>query len=185
MSFSQAAGSLAAILGRPADGTAVARVIAGVAAPESGRVFVGEDDVTDLPPVQRKIAYVPAGGALLPHLTAGENIEYGLRYREHVLGMSSNWQQDLIEQLEIGSVMGRHPHQLSPARRLRVALARAMVSMPEVLVIDLPDAGAVGGTLAELLTAVQSQDAPGELSTVVVTADAKLAEHAEPRVELR
>jgi ABC-type Fe3+/spermidine/putrescine transport system ATPase subunit len=179
VSLVQPPGSLAAIVGLAAERTAVARVVAGVAAPESGRVLVGDDDVTGLPPVERKIGYVPAGGALLPHLTARQNIEYGLRYREHVAEMHNKWQRDLIVQLELGSVLDRHPHELSPPRRLRVALARTMVSLPEVLLIDLPDVQAVGGTLSELLQAVQSQDAEGQLSTVVLTADGKLAEGAE------
>jgi ABC-type sulfate/molybdate transport systems ATPase subunit len=173
VSLTQPPGRLAAIVAPPAQGTAVARVIAGVAAPESGRVFIGEEDVTTEPPVRRKIGYVPAGGALLPHLSARENIEYALRYREHVVAMSNKWKYTLIGQLELGSVLDRHPHQLSPPRRLRVALARAMVAFPEVLLIDLPDARVIGGTLDELLAAVQSPDSGDQLSTVVIAADGK------------
>ena len=56
--------------------TALARVVTGLAPPVSGHVLVGDRDVTALPPGARQIGYVPRGGALLPHLTVRQNIEY-------------------------------------------------------------------------------------------------------------
>src|SRR6476619_1557362 len=56
--------------------TALARVVAGLAQPVAGRILVGDRDVTGLPPGARQIGYVPRGGALLPHLTVRQNIEY-------------------------------------------------------------------------------------------------------------
>jgi ABC-type sugar transport system ATPase subunit len=79
-----APGQLGAIVLPPPAARAVARVVAGLAAPRSGRILVGERDVTALAPARRQIGYVPAGGGLLPHLTVRRNIGYGLRRRERV-----------------------------------------------------------------------------------------------------
>ncbi|GIH14118.1 ATP-binding cassette domain-containing protein [Rugosimonospora africana] len=150
-------------------GRAVSRVVAGLATPRSGQVWVGGRDVTQLPPARRQIGYVPAGGALLPHLTVRRNIEYGLRRRELVHDVSRDWVETVIERLELRATLDLRPHHLSEAQRLRVALARAAACLPEVLMLDLPtQAGAEG--LSDLVPLVSPRDAPG-VSVLVCSAD--------------
>ncbi|WBB57548.1 ATP-binding cassette domain-containing protein [Verrucosispora sp. WMMD573] len=153
-------GSTVALVARPRPATAVARVMVGLAAPVSGRILVGGRDVTNLPPLRRRIGYVPAGGALLPHLTVGRNVSYGQRRRQWVRDVAEGWAAVLVDRLELAATLGLRPHLLSEAQRFRVALARAMACLPEVLVVDLP-APVDGVCLPELLQRTTPPDAPG------------------------
>ncbi|WP_433120739.1 ATP-binding cassette domain-containing protein [Micromonospora sp. CA-246542] len=165
-----APGGTAALVAPPRVGTAVARVLAGLAAPVTGRIMVGERDVTALPPPRRQIGYVPAGGALLPQLTVRRNIEYGQRKRERVHEMADDWTTTVVERLELAPTLDLLPHVLSDAQRFRVALARAAVCLPEVLVVDLPVEPAGGSRLGDLLPRLAPSETPG-VATLVCTAD--------------
>lgn len=135
--------------------TALARVVAGLAPPVSGRILVGDRDVTALPPSARQIGYVPRGGALLPHLTVRQNIEYLVWRQESVHEIVRGWAATLIYQLELGPVLEQRPHEITEQQRMRGALARAVVSMPEALVLERPDPAACG-PLGDLLTRIES-----------------------------
>lgn len=165
-----AAGATAALVAAPPIGTAVARVVSGLAAPVAGRVLVGDREVTTLPPPQRRIAYVPAGGALLPHLTVRRNIAYGQRRRERVREMADAWTAKVVDRLELAPTLELRPHLLSEAQRFRVALARAVACLPEVLVVDLPTGPAGGGRLTDLLGRLSPENTPG-VAVLVCTAD--------------
>ena len=135
--------------------TAVARTVAGLAPPLSGQVLVESRDVTSLPPGRRQIGYVPRGGALLPHLTIRANIEYLVWRQESVHEIVRGWASTLIYQLELGPVLELRPHEVTAQQRMRGALARAVVSLPEVLVFERPDP-AVCGRLDDLLVRIES-----------------------------
>jgi ABC-type ATPase involved in cell division len=158
LSVRVAAGETVAVAAAPATGTALARVVVGLARPASGRVHVGTRDVTDEPPLTRQVGYVPAGGALLPHLTINDNVRYGLRRRETVQAETERWVDRVLDALELRPTRNLHPHQLSAAQRMRAALARATVCLPEVLVLDLPDGGEV---LVELARQTAPDGGPG------------------------
>ncbi|SDZ16932.1 ABC transporter [Micromonospora pattaloongensis] len=168
-----AAGDAMALVAPPAIGTTVARVTAGLTAPLSGRIRVGERDVTDLPPPKRQIGYVPAGAALLPHLTVRKNIEYGQLKRARVHAVAHDWLATVIERLELGPTLGLRPHLLSDAQRFRAALARAAACLPEVLVIDLPVTAGGTDRLTELLPRVAPPDSAG-VAALVCSADPAL-----------
>ena len=135
--------------------TALARVVAGLTPPVSGRILVGDRDVTALPPGSRQIGYVPRGGALLPHLTVRQNIEYLVWRQESVHEIVRRWASTLIYKLELGPVLEQRPHEITAQQRMRGALARAVVSMPEALVLERPDP-AVCGPLGDLLSRIES-----------------------------
>jgi ABC-type thiamine transport system ATPase subunit len=169
-------GQLGGIVLLPPPARAVARVVAGLAAPRSGRVFVGPRDVTVLPPARRQIGYVPAGGGLLPHLTVRRNIGYGLRRRERVHDVAEDWVRELTDRLELGATLDLRPHHLSEGQRLRAALARAAACLPEAMVLDLPVAAGGADRLADLVPLVSPGGAPG-VAVLVCSADpAVLAE---------
>lgn len=170
------AGTLAALVAPPRFGTAVARVLAGLAAPVTGRIMVGDRDVTTLPPPRRQIGYVPAGGALLPQLTVRRNIEYGQRKRERVHEVADDWTATVVDRLELAFSLTLLPHQINAAQRFRVALARAAACLPEVLVIDLPAGSAGDSALGDLMPRLSPPASPG-VAVLVCTADpATLAE---------
>jgi ABC-type Fe3+/spermidine/putrescine transport system ATPase subunit len=135
--------------------TALARTVAGLVPPVSGQVLVGTRDVTALPPGRRQIGYVPRGGALLPHLTIRQNIEYLVWRQESVHEIVRAWASTLIYQLELGPVLEQRPHEVTVQQRMRAALARAVVSLPEVLVFERPDPAACG-PLDDLLARIDS-----------------------------
>jgi ABC-type proline/glycine betaine transport system ATPase subunit len=137
--------------------TATARTVAGLAPPLSGHVLIGGRDVTALPAGRRQTGYVPRGGALLPHLTVHENIKYLIEAQESVRGLVDKWTIHLIYRLELGPVLDQRPHEISAQQRMRAAVARAVVSLPEVLVLDRPDL-AVCGPLTELLARIASPE---------------------------
>ncbi|GIJ80986.1 putative spermidine/putrescine transport system ATP-binding protein/2-aminoethylphosphonate transport system ATP-binding protein [Micromonospora phaseoli] len=174
-------GATVALVAGPRLGTAVARVLVGLAAPVAGRILVGDRDVTDLPPLRRRIGYVPAGSALLPHLTVGRNISYGQRRRQRVRDVADDWAAVLVDRLELAPTLGLRPHLLSEAQRFRVALARAMACLPEVLVVDLPSA-VDGVRLGDLVGRLSPPDSPGVTVLLCSSDDEVLADVAD-RVE--
>ena len=130
---------LFAILGPSGCGkTTLLRIIAGFEAPDSGRVFFGDRDVTFLEPSRRGAVMVFQNWALWPHMTVYDNIAYGLRIRktpESEIRKRVKWALDL---LGLSGTENRYPHQLSGGQQQRVALARALVVEPEVLLLDEP-----------------------------------------------
>ena len=166
-----ATGAVAVVQVAPAAGMALSRAVIGLSRPLSGRVLVGDLDVTGLPPARRHIGYVPAGGGLLPHLTVRENIAYRLRRDLLVAELAADRLRSVIDRLELDHLLDRRPDTLCGHERLRVGIARAMVALPEVLMIDLPEPGPDGPLAAELLSRVQWQQGTAELSTVVATGD--------------
>jgi ABC-type sulfate/molybdate transport systems ATPase subunit len=171
VSASVRAGELIAIQASPAAGTALARTLVGLVAAAGGSVWLDDHDITAAPPIDRHMGYVPPGGGLLPHLTVLENVEYGLRRRETVRELVQGWVQTVVAHLELGPTLHLRPHLLSDAQRLRVALARAVACLPEVLVLDLPHGAAVRPR--DLLARVESPLVPA-LSAVVCTDDPQL-----------
>jgi ABC-type sugar transport system ATPase subunit len=175
VSVTVAAGEVVAVVAEPSPATALARVVVGLSRPLSGRVLVGDRDVTELPPAARQIGYVPAGGALLPHLTVRQNIRYLLKRREAVRDLTRSWEAMLIHQLELAPLLDRRSHELSSDQRIRTAVARAVLVMPEVLTLDVPTAPATW-SLRDLLARIQTQDTAGPSTVVFSAADTVIGE---------
>lgn len=118
--------------------TTTLRMIAGFERPDRGRIYIGEEDVTDLMANQRNIGFVFQNYALFPHLSVFENVAYGLK----VKGMSgSEIEGSVGEVISLVGLKGyerQFPHQLSGGEQQRVALARAVVIEPRVLLFDEP-----------------------------------------------
>ena len=163
-------GGLSGLHADPAEATAVARVLGGLAPPVTGSVLVNRREVTDLPPAERHIAVVPAGGALLPHLTIGENFRYGRRGRHSVTAIARIHEQRLIDQLELAPIIDLLPHEVSARQRLRAALGRAALCLPETMVWVLPDASVTGERIRRTLDRIAAPELPA-LTTLVCSAD--------------
>ena len=133
------AGSFFAMLGPSGCGkTTTLRMIGGFEQPSDGVIYLGETDVTGLPPYRRDVNTVFQSYALFPHLTLFENVAFGLR-RKGVRG--DELRTRTLAMLELVGLAGydrRRPRQLSGGQQQRVALARALVNRPRVLLLDEP-----------------------------------------------
>ncbi|NBJ91917.1 ABC transporter ATP-binding protein [Parablautia muri] len=117
-------------------------LISGLLKPTSGRIFFGEDDVTDLPPENRGIGLVFQNYALYPHLTVRQNILFPL---QNLKGKDKLSKSEMLSKaneaaklVQIDDLMDRKPAELSGGQQQRVAIARALVKMPRVLLLDEP-----------------------------------------------
>ena len=132
-------GELLAVVGPSGCGKSTAlRVLAGLEAPSSGRVRIGDRDVTGLPPHRRDVAMVFQDLALFPHMTARQNIAFGPRVRREDPAETARRAGAVTERLGIEGLLDRYPDQLSGGQRQRVALARAMVRAPAAYLMDEP-----------------------------------------------
>jgi ABC-type sugar transport system ATPase subunit len=132
-------GEYCVLFGRSGCGkTSLLECICGLREPQSGRVLIGGEDVTELEPRARGIGYVPQDGALFEHLSVRGNIEFGLK----VKGVSASDRKVLVEQvagdMQISHLLGRGIAGLSGGERQRVALCRAVVHNPRLLLLDEP-----------------------------------------------
>ncbi|TXS76304.1 ABC transporter ATP-binding protein [Streptomyces sp. me109] len=148
-------GEVMALLGPSGSGkTTALRAVAGFVRPASGRVFIGDRDVTDLPPHRRGIGVVVQHYALFPHLRVEENVAFGLRARKVARSEIRGRVAEALEMTGMAAYARRHPRELSGGQQQRVAIARALAIRPGVLLLDEPlsalDAQLRSGMLAEL-----------------------------------
>ncbi len=114
------------------------RTIAGLEAPDAGRVLLDGLDVTATPPQGRDLAMVFQSYALYPHMTVRENLAYGLRVRRTDRPTMDARIASVADALELKPLLDRRPAQLSGGQRQRVALGRAMVREPKAFLFDEP-----------------------------------------------
>ncbi len=170
-----ASGTLTAILGASGSGkTTLLRVIMGFIEADAGTVTVGDTTVADagrvhLPADKRAIGYVAQEGALFPHLTAGENVGFGLARGQRKRGGR------IAEVLELVGLSGgysrRRPHELSGGEQRRVALARALAPRPRLVLLDEPFSGLDAALRGETRSAVLNALARDATTALLVTHD--------------
>jgi spermidine/putrescine transport system ATP-binding protein len=132
-------GEFFALLGPSGCGkTTTLRMIGGFEEVTSGSVYLGDADVTDLPPFKRATNTVFQNYALFPHLTVFENIAFGLRRRKTPTNEIRHQVAFMLKLVELPGYEDRKPNQLSGGQQQRVALARALVNNPRVLLLDEP-----------------------------------------------
>lgn len=132
-------GSYAVLMGASGSGkTTVLELLCGLRFPQSGRVIIGDRDMTDAVPAAREVGYVPQDGALFKTMTVREHLAFALvvrRYREADIEARV---QEVAELLDIAPLLDRRPAGLSGGERQRTALGRALSFRPKVLLLDEP-----------------------------------------------
>ena len=118
--------------------TTTLRMIGGFEEVTDGTVYLGDQDVTDLPPFKRDANTVFQNYALFPHLSVFENIAFGLRRRKVPDGEIRGQVAAMLKLVELPGYEQRKPTQLSGGQQQRVALARALINHPRVLLLDEP-----------------------------------------------
>ena len=130
-------GELVTLLGPSGCGkTTLLRCLAGFEIPDSGNVFLGNQEVTNVPCNKRNVGFVFQNYALFPHLTVAKNVDYGLAVRS----VPSKKREELVDKtlalVGLNSLENRYPKQLSGGQQQRVALARALILEPKILLLD-------------------------------------------------
>jgi putative spermidine/putrescine transport system ATP-binding protein len=133
------AGEFVALLGPSGSGkTTALRVLAGLDGADAGSITINGTDVGAVPTNKRDMGMVFQSYSLFPHLTAGENVQFGLRMRRVAASERRTRAADALNLVGLSAYADRFAHQLSGGQQQRVALARALVTEPRVLLLDEP-----------------------------------------------
>ena len=151
--------------------TTTLRLIAGLEYPDSGRIFFGDEDVTDQPPYRRGTGMVFQNYALWPHMTVYENVAYGLKIRKLPKEEIRRRVYEVLELVKLRGLENRYPTQLSGGQQQRVALARALVIRPRVLLLDEPLSNLDAKLRLEMREEIKSIQKELKITTIYVTHD--------------
>jgi molybdate transport system ATP-binding protein len=156
----ESGGGLTALFGRSGAGkTSLINAIAGLYRPNAGRIAVDDAVLTDtasgifVPAHRRRVGYVFQEGRLFPHLSVRQNLLYGRWFAPKVAGGADLDQ--IVELLGIGNLLARRPANLSGGEKQRVAIGRALLARPRLLVMDEPLASLDEGRRAEILPYIE------------------------------
>lgn len=134
-----APGEFVALLGPSGCGkTTALRCLAGLKDPDAGRIEIGGRDVTALPTNKRDLGMVFQAYSLFPHMTARQNVEFGLEMRRQDKATRAKRAADMLDLVGLSTQADRYAHQMSGGQQQRVALARALAISPQVLLLDEP-----------------------------------------------
>ncbi|EGQ7758225.1 spermidine/putrescine ABC transporter ATP-binding protein PotA [Vibrio vulnificus] len=130
-------GEFLTILGPSGCGkTTVLRMIAGFETADNGQITIDNQDVTNVPAEQRHVNTVFQSYALFPHMTVFDNVAFGLRMQKVPTSEIEPRVMDALKMVRLESMAQRKPHQLSGGQQQRIAIARAVVNKPKVLLLD-------------------------------------------------
>jgi len=176
-------GSLTALLGPSGSGkSTLLRIIAGLEAPDVGRVFIDGADVTDVRPQRRGIGFVFQHYAAFKHMTVRDNIGFGLAVRRRPKAEIRARVDELLAIVLLEGLGDRYPSQLSGGQRQRMALARALAVDPAVLLLDEPFGALDARVRAELRQWLRRLHERTEVTTVLVTHDQEEAMEVADRI---
>ncbi len=177
------AGQLTALLGPSGSGkSTLLRVIAGLETPDTGRVVIGDRDVTDVPPQGRDIGFVFQHYAAFKHMTVRDNVGFGLKVRKRPKAEINAKVDELLGIVGLAGYQERYPSQLSGGQRQRVALARALAVEPKVLLLDEPFGALDANVRAELRAWLRRLHEEVHVTTVLVTHDQEEAMELADRI---
>jgi multiple sugar transport system ATP-binding protein len=172
LSLEVADGEFIALLGPSGCGkTTLLRIIAGLESQTSGRVLIGDRDVSALPPRERGLAMVFQNYAVFPHMTVYENVAFGLRMKAASDAEVKKQVDRVAGLLHIEPYLERYPARLSGGQRQRVAVARALAVQPAVLLMDEPLSNLDALLRLEMRSELKSVLAASKTTTVYVTHD--------------
>ena len=165
-------GSLTALLGPSGSGkSTLLRVIAGLEAPDEGKVVLAGEDVTRVAPQERGVGFVFQHYAAFKHMTVWENVAFGLKIRRRPRAEVKQRVAELLELVQLARLGDRYPAQLSGGQRQRMGLARALAVDPKVLLLDEPFGALDARVRKELRLWLRRLHDETHTTTVIVTHD--------------
>jgi sulfate transport system ATP-binding protein len=172
VSLSVRSGEFVALLGPSGSGkTTLLRILAGLEAPESGRVWFGNREVTGDKPASRGIGFVFQHYAPFEHMSVFENVAFGLRIRKRPRDEVRKRVDELLALVGLTQWGAQRPHQLSGGQRQRMALARALAVDPRLLLLDEPFGALDANVRGELRRWLRRLHDEQGVTTVLVTHD--------------
>ncbi|MBG6054837.1 putative spermidine/putrescine transport system ATP-binding protein [Salinibacterium sp. CAN_S4] len=176
-------GEFVALLGPSGCGkTTALRALSGLELVDSGRIVIDGVDVAAVPTNKRDIGMVFQSYSLFPHMTAIENVEFGLRMRKVAAGERRGRAAEALDMVGLAAFAERFSHQLSGGQQQRVALARALVTRPRVLLLDEPLSALDAKVRVQLRDEIRRIQTELGITTVFVTHDQEEALAVADRV---
>jgi putative spermidine/putrescine transport system ATP-binding protein len=183
LSLAVGPGEFVALLGPSGCGkTTALRAVAGLERIDAGTITVDGDDVTEQPTNRRDLGMVFQSYSLFPHLTAAENVEFGLRMRKVGTEERRNRSAEALAVVGLHQLGNRYAHQLSGGQQQRVALARALVTRPRVLLLDEPLSALDAKVRVQLRDEIKRIQTDLGITTLFVTHDQEEALAVADRV---
>jgi ABC-type Fe3+/spermidine/putrescine transport system ATPase subunit len=165
-------GSLTAILGPSGCGkTTLLRCVAGLIMPDEGQIFIGEKDVTRLEPSRRNLGMVFQRPSMFPHMTAFENIAWGLKLRNWPTNDISGRVSEMLQLVHLNGMEKRAFRQMSGGQAQRVVIARALAPTPDLLLLDEPLSALDAKLRDELILEIADIHRKTGSTTLLVTHD--------------
>jgi sulfate/thiosulfate transport system ATP-binding protein len=165
-------GSLTALLGPSGSGkSTLLRAIAGLEALDSGRVLIGDEDVSTKPAQKREVGFVFQHYAAFKHMTVFGNVGFGLKIRKWRKPQIETRVHELLRLVQLDGLAERFPSQLSGGQRQRMALARALAVEPQVLLLDEPFGALDAKVRKDLRTWLRRLHDEMHVTTIFVTHD--------------
>lgn len=177
-------GKLIGLLGPSGCGKSTAlNLICGLQKPTAGKIFFGEDDVTDLPPEHRGVGLVFQNYALYPHLTVLKNITFPL---ENLRGADRLTKEEMEKRaleaaglVQLEGLMDRKPSELSGGQQQRVAIGRALITRPAILLADEPTGNLDSRASDEIMTLLAEANRKYKQTIIMITHNPELAKQAD------
>ena len=182
-SFSLKKGEITSIIGASGIGkTTLLRIIAGLEEPSEGEVRINEKLVSGknftLPPEKRNLGLVVEDRALFPHLNVKKNVMFGINYIEEKESLA----REYLELFKVLDLEEKFPHEISAGQQQRVAFARALITNPDILLLDEPFAALDKKLKSELHLETKKIFKEKGLSVILVTHDEEEAEYFSDRI---
>jgi putative spermidine/putrescine transport system ATP-binding protein len=162
--------------------TTMLRIVAGFEKPSTGQIIVQGQDLTNTPPNKRKMGMVFQSYALFPHMTAADNVGYGLRVAGRPKAEIEQRVREMLDLVQLGQFGPRYPYQLSGGQQQRVALARALAIQPALLLLDEPLSALDAKVRAEVREEIRRIQTQLGITTIFVTHDQEEAMSISDRV---
>ncbi|MGL6064021.1 MAG: ABC transporter ATP-binding protein [Fusobacteriaceae bacterium] len=151
--------------------TTLLRIISGLEKADSGKIFLGEKDITDLQPSKRKLSMVFQTYALFPNMTVFQNIEYGIKNKISNKDERKEKIEKVLDLVDLLHIKKKYPLEMSEGQQQRISLARALAMEPSILLLDEPLSALDAKVREKLRMEIKSIHDKLGITTIMVTHD--------------